>query len=85
MHTLPYAPGCQCKWHGGTPPAWQSKFSGKQVRLARMVAWQLAVAHAVGQWARLALLLYRHPRMPSPEAERRLDQSAGWVYQWRRF
>jgi hypothetical protein len=50
-----------------------------------MVARQLTVAHAVGQPARLALLLYRHPRMPSPEAARRLGESAGWVYQWRRF
>ena len=50
-----------------------------------MVARQLTVAHAVGQRARLALLLYQHPRMPSPEAARRLSQSAGWVYQWRRF
>jgi len=36
------------------------------------------------QRARLALLLYRHSEMSSPEAARRLGQSPQWVYQWRR-
>jgi len=36
------------------------------------------------QRARLALLLYRHSDMSSPEAARRLGQSSPWVYRWRR-
>ena len=36
------------------------------------------------QRARLALLLRQCPRTRSPEAPRRLGQSAGWVYHWRR-
>lgn len=49
-----------------------------------MVARQRSAAHAVVQRARLALLLYRYPRIRSPDAARRVGQSAGWVYHWRR-
>ena len=85
MHTLPYAPLRQRDWHGGPPPEWQPRFSGKQIRLARAVARQRSAAHAAVQRAQLALLLRRYPRIRSPEAARRLGQSVDWVYRWRRL
>jgi len=45
---------------------------------------QRGACHMEVQRARLALLLYRHSEMSSPEAARRLGQSPQWVYQWRR-
>jgi Homeodomain-like domain len=84
LHTLRHAPPLQRDWHGGDPPEWQPRFSGKQIREARAVARQHTGRHAEVQRARLALLLYRHPEMTSPEAARRVGQSASWVYKWRR-
>ena len=49
------------------------------------MAKQRHAPHSQVQRARLALLLYRRPAMPSPEAGRRLGQSTGWAYHWRRI
>ncbi|MGH9918054.1 MAG: IS630 family transposase [Nitrososphaerales archaeon] len=69
---------------GGVPPRWQPRISGRHVRQARLTARQRNAPHGQVQRARLALLLYRRPSMTSPEAARRLGQSAGWAYHWRR-
>ncbi len=84
MHTLCHAPPAVGDRQGGVPPEWQPRFSGKEVRQARLMAKQRAAAHSQVPRARLALLLYRRPSMPSPEAARRLGQSTGWAYHWRR-
>ena|ERR1035437_3847218 len=62
---------------GGVPPEWQPRFSGRQVRKARLMAKQRTAAHSQVQRARLALLLYPRLSMPSAEAGRRLGQSPG--------
>ena len=82
-HAMPCAPGCgrsarRCASQVATP------FLRQQVRQARLVAKQRSAAHSQVQRARLALLLYRQPSLPSPEAGRRLGQSTGWAYHWRR-
>jgi transposase len=84
VHTLPHAPRGHPAWPRGIRPEWQPRLAGRHVRLARAVARMRHAPHAWVQRARLALLLSRHPSMPSPEAARRLGQSASWVYQWRR-
>src|ERR1700730_83080 len=76
----PLVPG----WHGGSPPEWQPRFSGKQIREARKASRKLTGGHAVVQRARLVLLLYRRPAMTSPDTARLLGQSPSWVYKWRR-
>ena len=85
MRTLCHAPPAVGDRHGGVPPEWQPRFSGKYVRQARLTAKRRNAPHVLVQRARLALLLYRYPSMPSPEAARRLGQSSGWVYRWRRL
>jgi Homeodomain-like domain len=82
--TFHQASPLQRSWHGGGPPEWQPRFSGKEIRQARAVARRLTAPHAQVQRAQLALLLYRYPSMTSPEAARRLGRSASWVYLWRR-
>lgn len=84
MHTFCHAPPAVGDRQGGVPPEWQPRFSGRQVRQARLIAKQRSAAHSQVQRARLALLLYRRPSLPSPEAGRRLGQSTGWAYHWRR-
>jgi len=69
---------------GGPIPEWRPRFSGKRVRQCRQLINQRGACHMEVQRARLALLLYRHSEMSSPEAARRLGQSPQWVYQWRR-
>ncbi len=84
MTTLRYALPLQRDWRGGGPPEWQPRFTGRQIREARALAREHNARHSHVQRARLALLLYRHPEMTSPEAARRLGQSSSWVYKWRR-
>jgi transposase len=84
LHTLCHAPPAVGDRQGGVPPEWRPRFSGRQVRQARLVAKQRNSAHSKVQRARLALLLYRRPFLSSPDAGRRLGQSTGWAYHWRR-
>jgi len=71
-------------WHGGLPPKYQPSFSAAEVAEARAWARSQAVPHGEVQRARLALLLHEQPDLRSPEAARRLGQSASWVCKWRR-
>jgi len=84
MPTIQPAPRARHSWHGGPPPKYQPRFSEADIAQARAWACSQALPHAEVQRARLALLLHEQPDLRSPEAARRLGQSASWVCKWRR-
>jgi transposase len=71
-------------WHGGPPPKYQPGFSEAEIAQAQAWACSHNLPHAEVQRARLVLLLHEQPDVRSPEAARRLGQSASWVCKWRR-
>lgn len=83
MPTISSAPAAR-RWHGGPPPIHQPRFSEAEIAQARAWATSQALPHGEVQRARLALLLHERPDLRSPEAARRLGQSASWVREWRR-
>jgi len=77
-------PRARRTWHGGPPPKYQPCFSEAEIAEARAWACSQALPYGEVQRARLALLLHEQPDLRSPEAARRLGQSASWVCKWRR-
>jgi transposase len=71
-------------WHGGPPPKYQPRFSEAEIAQAQIWTASRNLPHAEVQRARLVLLLHEQPDVRSPEAARRLGQSASWVCKWRR-
>jgi DDE superfamily endonuclease/homeodomain-containing protein len=84
LPTIQPAPRARHAWHGGPPPTYQPRFSEAEIAQARSWACSQALPHAEVQRARLVLLLHEQPDMRSPQAARRLGQSAAWVCKWRR-
>lgn len=84
MPTIQPAPRARRDWHGGPPPSYQPRFTEAEIAQAQSWACSQSLPHAEVQRARLLLLLHEQPDLRSPQAARRLGQSASWVCKWRR-